>query len=160
MKRALSAGAILGLSLALACSGGQPPDVADVDRVIDAWHTAASVADEERYFGLMTSDAVFLGTDPGERWTVEEFRAYAQPHFSQGRGWTYVPSERHVMFSADGRLAWFDERLESEKYGVLRGTGVLRHAGGEWRLAHYSMTFAVPNAAAPDVVARIRGDGG
>jgi len=131
-----------------------------VDRVLDDWHAAASVADAERYFGHFASDGVFLGTDTSERWPVAEFRAYADPYFSEGRGWTYVPSERHVMFSSDGDLAWFDEKLTSEKYGRLRGTGVLRRSGGNWKIVHYNMTFTVPNGIAAEVVSLIRSRSG
>ena len=113
-------------------------------------------ADEERYFGHFAPEAVFLGTDAGERWTVEEFRAFAHPHFSEGRGWTYLPRDRRIMFSPDGGMAWFDERLHSEKYGELRGTGVLRLIGSDWKLLHYSMTFTIPNDRAREVVALIR----
>ena len=131
-----------------------------VDRVLDDWHAAASVADAERYFGHFASDGVFLGTDASERWTVPEFRTYADPYFSEGRGWTYVPSERHVMFSSAGDLAWFDEKLTSEKYDQLRGTGVLRRSGSDWKIVHYNMTFTVPNGIAAEVVSQIRGASG
>jgi ketosteroid isomerase-like protein len=127
-----------------------------VERVLDDWHAAAAAADAERYFGHFASDGIFLGTDAGERWTLPEFRAYAMPYFLEGRGWTYVPSNRHVMFSSDGNLAWFDEALTSEKYGQLRGTGVLRRSDEDWKLVQYNMTFAVPNGVTGDVVSLIR----
>ena len=126
-----------------------------VEAVVDDWHGAASRADGARYFGRMTEDAVFLGTDASERWTLPEFRAFCEPYFSQGRGWTYEPKERHVAVA--GRIAWFDERLWNDKYGECRGTGVLREDGGEWRIAHYNLTMPVPNELAADVVALIRG---
>ena len=148
----------LFLSVILACGGAPAPDPSDdaVARVLDDWHAAAADADEERYFGHFTTDGVFLGTDSSERWTVEEFRDYARPHFSEGRGWTYIPSNRHVMFSHDGSLAWIDEWLDNEKYGRLRGTGVLRLVDGRWKLAHYSMSFTIPNEVTLDAVAVIR----
>jgi hypothetical protein len=131
---------------------------AEVAGVLDALHEAAAAADEPRYFGLFAKDAVFLGTDPDERWTVEEFRAYAHPHFERGTGWTYVPrpGRRHVMLSRDGGLAWFDEVLDNEKYGECRGTGVLVRVDGEWKIAHYSLTLPIPNDLALEVVERIR----
>jgi ketosteroid isomerase-like protein len=129
----------------------------EVGLVVDDWHQAASVADGDRYFGHFTSDGVFLGTDDGERWTLEEFRAYASPYFAKGQGWTYRASARHVMLSPDGQVAWLDEKLDNDHYGRLRGTGVLRLVDGAWKLAHYSMSFPVPNAKTKDVVALIRG---
>ena len=118
----------------------------------------ASVADESRYFDHFTQDAVFLGTDAGERWEVVAFREYAHPHFEAGRGWTYVPEDRHVALSTDGSIGWFDERLYSEKYGELRGSGVVRLEQGRFRLVQYNMTFTVPNETAGEVVELIRGE--
>jgi len=126
-----------------------------ITRILDDWHQAASVADGARYFGHMTEDAVFLGTDASERWTRDAFQAFCEPYFAKGTGWTYEPRERHVR--VDGELAWFDERLWNEKYGECRGTGVLRKDGGDWKIAHYSLTFPVPNKLAADVVKLIRG---
>ncbi len=127
-----------------------------IEAALDDWHDAASKADGARYFGHMTSDAVFLGTDASERWTLAEFRAYAEPFFAQGRGWTYTPRERHV-FLAPGGIAWFDERLWNEKYGECRGTGVLREERGEWRIAHYNLAFPIPNEVVPELLRLTRG---
>src|SRR5262245_65773011 len=51
--------------------------VMSVDTVLDGLHDAAAKADEKRYFDHFAPGAVFLGTDARERWTLEEFRAYA-----------------------------------------------------------------------------------
>src|SRR5262245_3752501 len=67
-----------------------------IERTLDEWHRSASKADGAGYFGSMAEGAIFLGTDATERWTREEFRAYCEPYFSAGRGWTYEPRERHV----------------------------------------------------------------
>lgn len=123
---------------------------------LDRFHHAASEADGETYFGLFAEDGVFLGTDATERWTVEEFRAYAMPYFSQGRGWTYTPVERHVTISDDASVAWFDERLENEGLGETRGSGVLVRRGGTWKVAQYNLTIPVPNELASEVVRLIR----
>jgi ketosteroid isomerase-like protein len=145
------------LVLAGASASAEESPAAVVAGVLDDFHAAATDADEERYLGHFAPDGIFLGTDATERWTVEEFRAFVHPYFSKGRGWTYVPTERHVMLAADGTLAWFDETLANEKYGRLRGTGVLRKTDGQWKIVHYSMTFLVPNEVAPAVVDVIRG---
>lgn len=153
---------LVAFSLALAGASAfaeERPEAA-VAGVLDDFHTAASKADEERYLGHFAPDGIFLGTDATERWTVDEFRAFVHPYFSEGRGWTYVATERHVMLAADGNLAWFDETLDNEKYGKLRGTGVLRKTDGQWKIVHYSMTFLVPNEIAPAVVDVIRGKAG
>jgi len=114
------------------------------------------VPDAETYFGSFSADAIFLGTAATERWDVAGFRAYAEPYFSQGRGWTYLPFDRHIQIAASGRSAWFDERLRNEKYGELRGTGVAVREAGEWRIAHYNMCFPVPNDVTRDLVDLIR----
>jgi ketosteroid isomerase-like protein len=149
-----------GLTLALAllpaaCAHG-PKAADEVARVLDDFHDAAAKADEARYLGHLAEDGVFLGTDASERWPKAEFRSFVHPHFAKGDGWTYVPRERHVMVSADDRFAWFDEHLENESYGLVRGTGLLRNGPGGWKVVHYSVTFAVPNDAAHEVVRVIR----
>lgn len=126
---------------------------------LDAFHRAAAEADGATYFDLFTPDAHYRGTDVTEFWTVAEFRAFAEPYFSQGRGWTYVARDRHVsIVPGDCRcVAWFDEILDSESYGTSRGAGVmLLGADGQWRIAYYNLTFPIPNALARDMTARIR----
>ncbi len=131
-------------------------EVEKIEAVLDDFHAAASDADEERYFSHFAASGVFIGTDAGERWPQEEFRGYVHPYFSQGKGWTYHPRNRHVALSADGGLAWFDELLDNAKYGECRGTGVLQRYGGEWRIEQYHLTVPMPNELAPELVATIR----
>jgi len=57
-----------------------------IGQTLDAWHAAAARADEEAYFAFLTPDAVFLGTDPAERWTRDEFRKWAHPRFATTTG--------------------------------------------------------------------------
>ena len=64
----------------------QNPDQALVNQKIDAWHQAASQADEKAYFDLIHPSGIFMGTDAHERWTKEEFLAYTRPFFSKGKG--------------------------------------------------------------------------
>lgn len=124
--------------------------------VLDDWHDAASKADQDRYLAHFAPDAVFLGTDATERWTLDEFTEYVEKYFPQG-GWTYLPHDRFVMFSEDGKMAWFDEALTNESYGELRGAGVLQALEGEWKIVHYNMTFTIPNEVARDVIDVVNG---
>ena len=94
-------------------------------------------ADEERYFAHFAPHAVFLGTDATERWDVEEFRRYAHPYFAKGKAWSFRAVERHVTFSPDGSVAWFDEKLDTPNLGPSRGSGVLVKISGRWKIAHY-----------------------
>jgi len=156
--------AVITCTVAAGLAAGAGPEGPDtpaagsgIDRVLDDWHDAAASADEARYFGHFASDGIFVGTDDTERWTVTEFRSYAHPHFAAGRGWTYVPAERHVTLSPDGEVAWIDEKLDNDKYGRVRGSGVLRNIEGTWKLVHYVMSFPIPNELSRDVVSLVRG---
>ena len=133
------------LPLALPAQAQPEDDEAAVSAVLDAFHEAASKADGTRYFSLFTDEAVFLGTDITERWTVDEFKAYAMPYFDQGRGWTYVMQSRHIYLSSDAGTAWFDEILLNERFGETRGSGVLVQVDGQWKVAQYHLTLPVPN---------------
>lgn len=149
------AAAIL-LAAGLAPAEERSLDVRAVDAVLTAFHDAASRADGAAYFDLLSDDAIYLGTDAAERWTVDEFKAFAEPYFSTGRGWTYTATARNIVVGPDGSTAWFDELLWNESYGTCRGTGVLLSTPDGWRIAQYHLTFPVPNELAEAVVAQIR----
>jgi hypothetical protein len=135
---------------------GTPAETAAAVAVLRDFHDAASKADSARYFGHLAPGAVFIGTDDTERWSREEFFAYAQPYFSKGKGWTYEPHHCNVSFSGDGRTAWFDEKLDNEKYGRCRGSGVLSLRDGVWKIEQYVLSVPIPNELMPEVAARIR----
>jgi ketosteroid isomerase-like protein len=159
--RAATTVSVVGIMVCAVCAfaGGGGSEAEAVGAVLDAFHRAASEADGDRYFGFFAEDAVFLGTDASERWSVEEFQAFAEPYFAAGRGWTYTPQERHVVVSADGATAWFDELLSNDAYGTCRGSGVLLLTGSGWRIAQYNLSIPIPNELAAEVVAII-GAGG
>jgi len=123
---------------------------------LDTLHEAASKAQEDRYFNLFTEDAIFVGTDAKERWNMKQFRAYAHPHFSKGKGWTYVAYDRHLMINKGQNVVWFDELLNNEKYGKARGSGVLILHEGQWKIAHYVLSFPIPNERAKEVIKLIQ----
>jgi ketosteroid isomerase-like protein len=155
--------ALLAAGLLAGCSHASEPATSPrgsaesrVAAVLDDFHDAAARADEARYFAHFAPEAVFLGTDGGERWDVAAFRAYAHPHFAQGKGWTYRATERHVALSPDGQVAWFDEVLENASYGPCRGSGVLRQIDGAWKIAQYNLTIPIPNELTKTVVEMIR----
>ncbi|MBI4912423.1 MAG: nuclear transport factor 2 family protein [Acidobacteria bacterium] len=127
------------------------PPLEDPARVLDAWHLAAAQCDEARYFGLMTEDAVFLGTDPGERWGREEFRTWAAPYFKRGKAWTFKATRRSVAYSRDGKVSWFEEDLATPNLGPARGSGVLVKSGKEWRIVQYNLSVPIPNGVFKDV---------
>src|SRR6218665_1609356 len=133
--------------------------LAAVNAVLDDWHRAAAQADEARYFGHFTPDAVYLGTDGSERWTRDEFRVWARPYFTRGKAWSFTPSARRVTFSKDGAVAWFDEALAPPNMGPARGSGVLVKDAGAWKLAQYNLSVPIPNDLLEDFKARIEAHG-
>ncbi len=132
--------------------GAQTPE-----SVLDSWHLAAARADADSYFGLMAPGAVFLGTDATERWTKDEFRAYAEPYFKKGKAWTFKAVKRHVSYSPDGNIAWFDEDLDTLNMGPARGSGVLMKQGKTWRIAQYNLSVPIPNPLMKQVTKEIEG---
>lgn len=150
---------MLELIAALALAAAPTPE-GEVAETLDALHAAAARADGQAYFDLFTPDARFIGTDATERWTLSEFRAYAEPYFARGQGWTYTPVERTVTLAPIQCMcvAWFDEVLDSDSYGVTRGSGVLRKTRAGWKIEQYVLSFAVPNDRARAVVGVIAGE--
>jgi hypothetical protein len=133
---------------------------AEIGRVLDQLNVASTAADTTAYFSLFTPDARFIGTDATERWSLPEFRAYVEPYFSRGRGWTYTPRERVVTVAPiDCRcIAWFDEVLDNAAYGVTRGSGVLRLTDDGWKIEQYVLSFTIPNDKARAVVEVVKAD--
>lgn len=131
-------------------------DARKVGSVIDNLHQMAANANFDGYFDLYSDNAVFIGTDASEVWSVDEFKAYAKPHFDKGTGWTYHPRDRHIYFSSDNNVAWFDELLDNENLGETRGTGVLIKVGDTWKISQYHLTIPVPNSIADDVADLIK----
>jgi hypothetical protein len=132
--------------------------IASIDSTLNAFHDAASRADGRRYFSLFSDDAVYIGTDASERWTLKQFRAFAEPYFNKGTGWTYKPRSRHIAIAdvACRCVAWFDELLDSESYGTSRGTGALVLKNGSWKISQYALTFPIPNDLAKGMTNEIK----
>ena len=127
-----------------------------IGAILDSWHAAAAGAKEEEYFSYFTPDAVFLGTDPTERWTRDEFRKWAHPHFAKGKAWSFRAVSRWISFAPDRTVAWFDEALDTPNMGPCRGSGVLLRVGETWKIAQYNLSIPIPNALTDEVVQRIR----
>jgi len=134
------------------------PEEAEINRLLDGFNAAAARADGKAYFDSFAPNAIFVGTDASERWTLPDFRAFAEPYFSQGKGWTYIPTSRTVTFAAMdcGCVAWFEENLDSASYGPTRGTGVAIKGPDGWKIGQYVLTIPIPNDIAKDVVADIK----
>jgi hypothetical protein len=153
--RSVLAASLWSALAAVAVAAGAVDEEKRIAAVLDDWHAAAAAADEARYFGHFASEAVFLGTDATERWRVEEFRRYAHPYFAKGTAWSFRPISRHVAFSPDRSVAWFDEALDTPNLGPARGSGVLVRTGSGWKIAHYDLSVPIPNELMKEVKARI-----
>lgn len=122
-----------------------------VNSTLDAWHKAASEANYNAYFSLMTEDAIFIGTDATENWNKKDFQAYAKPHFDKGKAWSFTALERHIYFDKTGKTAWFDELLNTQMK-ICRGSGVLVKIGKEWKIKHYVLSMTIPNDNSSEVI--------
>ena len=119
-------------------------DFDSLDQMIDNWHLAATQANFEAYFSVTTSNFVFLGTAPGERWTKPEFMAFCKPYFDKGKAWDFAPSRRNWGFAANGTVAYFDEDLGTWMEGC-RGSGICILENGQWKIAYYNLTVLIEN---------------
>jgi hypothetical protein len=122
-----------------------------IDTTLNAWHKAAAEAKFDVYFGFLTEDAIFIGTDATENWNKKDFKAFAKPYFDKGRAWDFTAMERHIYFDKTGKLAWFDELLNTQMK-ICRGSGVLVKIGKEWKIKHYVLSMTVPNDNTNEVV--------
>ncbi len=122
----------------------QAQETEQVNRLLDEWHRAAAVADENTFFGFIASDGIYIGTDATERWTKPEFEQFAMPYFKRETAWDFKPHDRDLHFDHTGKIAWFSELL-STWMGECRGSGVLEKMDTGWQLKQYHLSVTVPN---------------
>lgn len=123
----------------------------EICSALDLWHKNAADANFEAYFNAMTTDSFFIGTDASENWTVEEFKNFSKPYFLRGKAWSFTAVDRNVYIYSNGKIAWFDELLDTWM-GVCRGSGVVKKVDGEWKIEHYVLSLTVPNENIREVV--------
>jgi len=131
---------------------GQPVQEADtIKKLLNDFHQAAASADFEAYFGFFNEDAVFMGTDASERWPVKEFKAWCKPHFDRKKTWHFTALQRHITLDVSGRLAWFDELLDTQMK-ICRGSGVLVKQDDGWKISQYVLSMTIPNEKSDSVI--------
>ncbi|WP_222982990.1 nuclear transport factor 2 family protein [Flagellimonas meishanensis] len=130
---------------------GQNEEKEKINLLLDAWHLAASDADFDAYFDKMTNDAVFIGTDATENWQNDAFKSFSKPYFDRGKAWSFTAVQRNIYIGEDGDFAWFDELLDTQMK-ICRGSGILKKANGEWKIAHYVLSIAVPNENVAELI--------
>nr|WP_315156767.1 nuclear transport factor 2 family protein [uncultured Flavobacterium sp.] len=151
MKTTLAIGLLLVLGIYSTPAQSQNIENQKIAVTLDAWHKAAAQAQFDVYFGLMTNDAIFIGTDAKENWNKTAFQAFAKPYFDKGKAWNFTAMERHIFLDATGKLAWFDELL-STQMKICRGSGVLVKVRNEWKIQHYVLSMTIPNENVNEVV--------
>ena len=120
----------------------QSGDVDEINKLLNNWHKAAAAADEDVFFGYMSEDCIYIGTDETEKWKRDELRKWSEEFFNRESAWSFEPFEREVYLEND--VAWFDEKLKTWM-GICRASGVLQRTNGGWKLKHYQLSVTVPN---------------
>ncbi|MDD3723051.1 MAG: nuclear transport factor 2 family protein [Lutibacter sp.] len=123
-----------------------------VNATLDAWHKNASESKYDAYFNAMASSSIFIGTDASEYWNNKDFKTFSKPFFDLGKAWDFKPLTRNVYISADGKIAWFDELLDTWM-GICRGSGVLSKTENTWKIEQYILSVTIPNTHITDVIA-------
>ena len=125
-------------------TGCKTKEESEINELMDRWHQAAAEADEQTFFGSMTEDGVYIGTDASERWLRDEMRTWSQKYFERDSAWDFKPTSRNIQFSEDRSMAWFDELLDTWM-GTCRSSGVVVNTEEGWKIKHYHLSIAVPN---------------
>jgi hypothetical protein len=147
------AGRLCAIALLIMTGIARADTTAQITATLDGFHAAAGRADSAAYFGYMTKDVIFLGTDGSERWQGTQFRELVESRFEAGRGWSYQPLARNIAIGPDAQTAWFDETLSNAALGNCRGSGVLVLEQGHWKIAQYNLSVPIPNAMMDEVAA-------
>lgn len=133
----------------------EPTTSNEIDSVMNRWHKAAAVADEDTFFGLMTENAEYIGTDPSEHWKRDELKKWSEKYFQRESAWDFKPKSRTIHFTQNGQYAWFDELLDTWM-GDCRGSGILIKTAEGWRIEQYVLSMAVLNDLTKDYLKRLK----
>jgi hypothetical protein len=152
MKRLLLACSLLLCALVAQADPGLKKQV---NAFVDRWHDDAAHA-RLAYFDKIAQDGVYIGTDKSEHWRRDEFKAWAKPFFKRKSAWAFKALRRHVYFSQDESMVWFDELLDTQM-GVCQASGVMRRKGDSFEIVHYQLSMAVPNEVGGQVTRLIKG---
>jgi hypothetical protein len=134
-----------------------------IDELLDELHKAEAAADLKGYFGCYAPVSTFVGSDKTEHWTIQEFLAYASPHFRSGKAWSYEPivgGRKVTVYSTPGGeeplFASFNELLWNEALCVTcQGTGTLQYMENCWFICSYHLCIPIPNEIAGPICKKI-----
>lgn len=141
---------VIGIS-AQSKNGKFEKEKAQINTMLDAFNAAAAKSDFNAYFNYFAEESTFIGTDATEVWSKKEFMVWAKPYFDKKRTWNFTSLQRNIYFSKDGKLAWFDELLDTQMK-ICRGSGVVEKINGEWKVKQYVLSVTVPNDVVDKVV--------
>ena len=88
----------------------------------------------------------------GMQFSTNRGMPFSKPYFDRGNAWSFTAVERHIYFSADGRMAWFDELLDTWMQ-LCRGSGVAVLTEDGWKVSHYVLSLTMPNDAVNAAIA-------
>ncbi|WP_312287330.1 nuclear transport factor 2 family protein [Chryseobacterium gleum] len=143
---------LLGFSLLAAQSKtGFEKEKSEISSMLDTFNAAAAKADYDGYFNLFADESTFIGTDATEIWDKKAFMVWAKPYFDKKKTWNFKALKRNIYFSKDGKLAWFDELLDTQMK-ICRGSGVVEKINGSWKVRQYVLSMTVPNEVVDKVV--------
>lgn len=156
MKFTLIFATALGLLSLWGCTAN-PPAATDAGKteitaMLDSFHAAAARADYKGYFDYFAEAGTFLGTDATEHWDKQAFMQWSKPYFDKGKAWSFTAVDRHIYMDASGKLAWFDELLNTQMK-ICRGSGVVEKQGGRWKVQQYVLSITMPNSKIDTAVA-------
>lgn len=123
----------------------------EIATMLDGFNVAAAKADFTTYFNYFAEESTFIGTDATEIWDKKAFMSWAKPYFDKKKTWNFTSLKRNVYFSKDGKLAWFDELLDTQMK-ICRGSGIVEKIDGQWKVKQYVLSVTVPNEVVDKVV--------
>lgn len=126
-------------------------DKIEIATMLDAFNVAAAKADYKAYFDFYADESSFVGTDATEVWDKKQFMVWAKPYFDKKKTWDFKSLKRNIFFSKDGKMAWFDELLDTQMK-ICRGSGVLEKINGQWKVKQYVLSVTVPNEVVEKIV--------
>ena len=142
---------LLSIFLFTALANAQTKEKTSINLLLDNWHKAAAEAKFDIYFGYLSDESIFIGTDATENWNKKQFMDFAKPYFDKGKAWNFTAIERNIYFDKSGKLAWFDELLNTQMK-ICRGSGVIVKEGKEWKIKHYVLSMTIPNDNINEVI--------
>jgi len=138
---------LLDVCIAQKSSDGSAAKISTEERLnslMDTWHKNATLAKFDEYFAVTSDNFVFYGTAPAEKWDKEAFKTFCKPYFDSTTTWRFTPSNRVWQFSKDGKVAWFDEDLQTWMLDC-RGSGVCEKTKKGWVLSYYNLSVVIEN---------------